>query len=71
MHYCSYQDHIVYVHEVLNSDVPTIEARGWIHIFDNMKMLWTNNDRRITQAQARTAREELGLDVREEDIMYQ
>ena len=71
MHYCKYQDHITYVHEVLNSDVPTIEAQGWIHIFDNMKMLWANNDRRITQAQARTAREELGLDVREEDIQYQ
>jgi len=71
MHYCKYTNHIEYVHTILESDVPTIEAKGWIHIFADMKHLHPNSGKRLTQAQARTAREELELEIFDDDVAYQ
>jgi hypothetical protein len=68
MHYCEYSDHISYVHVVLDSDVPTIEEQGWLHIVKGLTSL--HPKRRMTQSQARTAKEELGLIVFDEDILY-
>lgn len=70
MHYCQYQNHIEYVHVILNSDVPAIEAKGWVHINKEQTVLVKHNNKRITQAQAKTAREELNLKVFDEDILY-
>jgi len=72
MHYCEYSDHISYVHEILGSDVPTIEKQGWLHIrkYDNGNSFFTSN-KRITLEQARTLREELGISVSDEEILYQ
>lgn len=67
MHHCKYADHISYVHMILNTTVPEIERLGWLHIFSDMKTL--NVTKRITQQQAITAREELGLTVFDEDIL--
>lgn len=72
MHYCEYRDHISYVHEVLGEDVPTIEKQGWIHIRrhdDGSPYFYS--EKRITQEQARTLKEELGCRVFEEQILYQ
>jgi hypothetical protein len=72
MHYCEYRDHISYVHEVLGEDVPTIEKQGWIHIRrhdDGSPYFYS--EKRITQEQARTLKEELGCCVFEEQILYQ
>lgn len=70
MHYCQFFNHTDYVHEILNLDVPTIEKRGWIHIYRGLTHLHPNDGQRMTQEQARTAREELGLLVFDEDILY-
>lgn len=69
MHYCQYGDHITYVHVILNSDVPTIEKQGWLHIIKDMSYVVPK--KRMTYAQAKTIREELGLEVFEDDILYQ
>jgi len=69
MHYCQYRNHISYVHMVLNSDVPTIEEQGWIHIINGLTYVLPK--KRMTQAQAKTIREELGLQVLDQDILYQ
>jgi len=71
MHYCEYQDHISYVHVVLDSDVPTIQKNGWLHIrkHDDGTPFYTSN-KRITQDQAYTLRNELGVHVFDEDILY-
>lgn len=68
MHYCKYQNHISYVHIILNKDVPTLESQGWIHIVHGLTYL--GSSKRITQAQAKTATEVLGLKVNDEDILY-
>lgn len=70
MHYCRYANHITYVHIVLDSDVPTIEEQGWLHIYAGMSMVNLRNGRRITHEQARTLREELDINVNDEDILY-
>jgi hypothetical protein len=74
MHYCEYHEHISYVHEVLGSDVPTIEKHGWLHIVkgdDGQPPIFITHEKRITQDQARTLREELGCRVFDEQILYQ
>lgn len=71
MHYCRYENHITYVHEILESDVPTIEELGWIHVYAGADTIMPNSGKRMTQEQARTAREELGLNVFDDDIQYQ
>ena len=74
MHYCEYHEHISYVHEVLGSDVPTIEKQGWLHILKGDRgqpPVFVTHEKRITQEQARTLREELGCHVFEEQILYQ
>ena len=71
MHYCQYHNHIAYVNVVLNSTASEIEKQGWIHILKNMSCCCRNNNKRMTQEQARTAREELGLHVFDDDVMYQ
>lgn len=72
MHYCDYQEHISYVHEILDSDVPTIEKLGWLHIrkMDDNTPFFTS-DKRITIKQAITLKEELGISVSDEEILYQ
>lgn len=67
MHYCEYEDHISYAHIVLESDVPTLENHGWLHIIKNMTGILRKN--RITQAQAYTLKNELGIYVADEDII--
>ena len=67
MHYCHYTNHILYADVVLNTDVPTLESKGWLHIYSGMNGL--SPEKRMTQAQAYTAREELGLNVRDEDVL--
>jgi len=71
MHYCKYQNHISYVHEVLETDVPTIEDKGWLHIMlGNGKEPFYSAKKRITQAQAEKMRE-IGITVFDDDIIYQ
>jgi hypothetical protein len=71
MHYCKYENHISYVHEVLETDVPTIESKGWLHIMlgDDRKPFYLTT-KRITQAQADKLRE-MGINVFDDDIIYQ
>ena len=69
MHYCIITDHIRYAHVVLGVDVPELERIGWLHIYKDMEYL--RSGKRMTQAQATTAREELGLKVSDEDILHQ
>jgi hypothetical protein len=72
MHYCRYQDHITYVDLVLNSSVSEIEDKGWLHVYRNENtVVFYANGHRITMAQANTLRDELGLKVFDEDILYQ
>lgn len=70
MHYCDYENHIAYAHVILKSDVPTLEMKGWLHIRKGITFLCSNNkyNLRISIAQARTAIDELGMRVNEEDI---
>ena len=71
MHYCKYQNHISYVHEVLETDVPTIEKMGWLHIMlgDDSKPFYSTN-RKITRAQADKMKA-MGIYVFEDDVLYQ
>ena len=71
MHYCRYQDHITYVDLILDSTVDEIEKRGWIHIYKGDKGIFYPVSHRVTVAQADTLRNELGLEVCDEDILYQ
>ena len=71
MHYCEYHDHISYVHEILGSDVPTIEKKGWVHVLRGEGEPYFYSKKRITQDQARILREELKIHVFEDQILYQ
>jgi hypothetical protein len=72
MHYCKYNDHITYVHLILNSEVSTIEAQGWLHIskHDNGEPFYFTPKRKMTQAQA-NALKKMGSHVHESDVLYQ
>ena len=71
MHYCTYQNHISYANLILGKDSADLEEEGWLHVYKDNIYLQPNNGMRMTQEQARTAREELNLRVMDEDILYQ
>lgn len=70
MHYCEYQNHISFVHAVLEKDVPTIEKKGWMHIMegDGRRYYSKNNGKRLTVAQAKWLQNEGDFYISEEDI---
>jgi len=72
MHYCKYNNHVTYVHVILNSEVSKIESQGWLHIskHDDEQPFYFSPKRKMTQAQAQ-ALKNMGAYVHEEDVLYQ
>lgn len=72
MHYCQYNDHISYVHNVLDTTVPMIEAQGWLHIIkgsDGNPFYSSVGKTRMTMAQAKKLKL-MGVHVFDDDVMY-
>ena len=70
MHYCKYQNHILYVHIVLDKTVPEIETEGWVHIYNdhyNYKKFYQTT--KLTDAQKYTIINELGFELLETDLI--
>ncbi len=66
MHYCEYSDHIAYVHLILQTNVPDIERKGWVHIYKDCDVLYDNN---LTLEQKFTVTNELGLKILDNNLL--